>query len=269
MSGTARATRAIERAAGPSKLLLHALILVPLVFPCSLLAQKSVAPSADEQVLFDSANRERVAQGLQPLKWNYALTEAARRHALRMARQASLSHQLPGEAPVDERAAQAGARFSRIGENVAIGPRASTIHRGWMHSPGHRANILDAHFTALGVGVVANNRGLYAVQDFSMPIVNMTIEAQEEKVAALLAAEGLRVSSDSRKARQSCSDERAPTGPGPMLVLSYDTADIGELPKSLEQKIRERKYRGAEVGACQPRGNAAGFALFRITVLLF
>src|SRR5216684_5557845 len=122
MSAPACARWVIGSAARPPKLLAHStLTILLLAFPCCLSAQK---PSAEEQFFFDSANRERVAQQLQPLKWDNALAEAARQHALVMAEQANLSHQLPGELPLDQRAGQAGARFSQVGENIAIGRQA-------------------------------------------------------------------------------------------------------------------------------------------------
>lgn len=261
------AKRATERAPLPRKFRPHAILtLLLFAFPCSLFAQK---PSADEQFFFDSVNRERVAQQLPPLKWDNALADAARKHALQMADQADLSHQLPGEPPLAQRAGEAGARFSKVGENIAIGPQAPPIHTGWMHSPGHRANILDVHFTALGVGVIEDNGELYAVEDFSTAVANLTIDAQEEKVTALLAAQGLRVSSEREQARKLCSEEQASSGQRAMLILSYEAPDISALPEPLARKIREGKYREAGVGACQPKKNAAGIERFRITVLLF
>jgi len=242
------------------------LIILLFASPCSPFAQN---PSEEEQFFFDSANRERIAQQLQPLKWDNKLATAARQHAALMADQADLSHQFPGEPPLAQRAADAGARFSQAGENVAMGPQAPAIHTGWMHSPGHRANILDAHFTALGVGVVIDDGRLYAVEDFSVAVANLNIAAQEEKVAALLAAQGLRVSSEREKARQLCSDQLAPPGPVPMLILSFEAADLSELPEPLQRKINQTKYRQAAVGACQPKESAGGIVRFRITVLLF
>jgi len=251
----------------PAKFLLHATILL-LVSPYGLPAQKPSEPSEEEQFFFDSANRERVAQQLPPLKWDNALAEAARRHALLMSDERNLSHQLLGEPPLDQRAGQAGARFSRVGENIATGREPPAIHTGWMHSPGHRANILDVHFTALGVGVIEDDGKLYAVEDFSVAIANMTLEAQEGKVATLLAAKGIRVSNETRElARKVCSDGRTPTGP--MLIMSYEAPDISELPEPLVRKLRDGKHRQAAVGACKPKESAMGFARFRITVLLF
>ena len=270
MSVPSRARWVTPQAAQPPKLkksLPHStLTILFFVFPCSLLAQK---PSAEEQFFFDSANRERVAQQLQPLKWDNALAEAARQHALVMAKESDLSHKLPGEPPLPQRAGQAGAGFSKVGENIATGPQAPPIHTGWMHSPGHRANILDVHFTALGVGVVEDNGQLWAVEDFSVAVAHMNTEAQEEKVTALLAAKGLVVSTERENARKLCSDDLAPPGHRAMLILRYEAPDISELPEALERKIRDGKYREAAVGACQPRESAAGIARFRITVLLF
>ena len=45
-----------------------------------------------------------------------------------------------------------------LGENLAWGSyqlaTPKSIVRSWMHSPGHRANILNADFHEIGVGVV-------------------------------------------------------------------------------------------------------------------
>jgi hypothetical protein len=243
-----------------------ALIVLLLALPCSALAQTI---SRAEQLLLDSANRERIALHLQPLKWDDALAEAARHHALLMAKENTLEHQLPGELPLARRAGQAGARFSQLGENIAIGPQAAAIHTGWMHSPGHRANILDLHFTALGVGVVEDDGELYAVEDFSVAVASLTLEAQEEKVATLLSATGLQVTAENKLARELCAGELAATGHKPMLIFNYEAPDISQLPEALEHKIRDSNYRQAAVGACQPMDNGTGIARFRITVLLF
>src|SRR5580658_3901033 len=87
------------------------------------------------QALFESANHERAALGLAPLKWSATLAKAAQLHAQRMAAQNTLSHQLPGEPGMPDRASQAGARFSSLAENVAEGPSAEGIHQEWMNSP--------------------------------------------------------------------------------------------------------------------------------------
>ena len=173
VAGELNCSAAISRyqAVARTLILQPALFLLVLVLPSGARAQHL---HYEEQLLFDSANKERIAQHLHPLKWDAALADAARRHAALMAERKRLEHRLPDEPALDQRAAQAGARFSKIGENIAIGRQASTIHTGWMHSPGHRANILEAHFTALGVGVVEEDGELYAVQDFSTAVASLS-----------------------------------------------------------------------------------------------
>lgn len=48
------------------------------------------------------------------------------------------------------------------GENIAAGQSSpQEVVEDWMNSPGHRANILDESYTALGVGYYYNSSGLY------------------------------------------------------------------------------------------------------------
>lgn len=229
----------------------------------------SVKPSAAEQLLFNSVNRERAANQLAALHWDSALAEAAQQHAQLMAAQHRFAHQLPGEPSLSERAGLAGARFARVAENIAMGADAEEIHDGWMHSPGHRANILDAHFTALGVGVIEHEGSIYAVEDFSVAVASLGLKAQEEKVTALLSTTGLHVLSERELARRACMDPRDGRAERPTLIFRYEVSDLSELPEALTRKIREHAYHKAEVGACAPEENAVGFARFRIAVVLF
>lgn len=120
-----------------------------------------------ERQLLAATNREREAHGLQALRWNAALAEAARRHAELMVEHQTISHQFAGEPSLPTRATQAGVQFSALAENVAEAPNYQEIHNLWMHSPGHRANILDPNLTSIGIAVAASNGEFYAVQDFS------------------------------------------------------------------------------------------------------
>ena len=158
-----------------------------------------------EREFFELVNHERSDQGLPELRWDDALFKAARKHALLMLDLNSMEHQLPGEPTLADRLAAAGARFSYVAENIAIGARPATIHDGWMHSPGHRANILSPRVTAVGIAAVRGNGGLFSVEDFAETFAKLTPEQQEKQVAALLAAKGLRVTGSSEDARKSCN----------------------------------------------------------------
>jgi hypothetical protein len=225
--------------------------------------------SGAAQVLFQSANRERATQGLAPLKWSATLAVAARQHAQRMAAQNTLSHQLPGEPGMAERASQAGARFSSLAENVAEGPSVETIHKEWMNSPPHRANLLDPQLDSVGIAVAERNGVLFAVQDFSLATEKLSVEEQEGIVDAQLRTRGLRLLSFTSDARRSCILDNGYAGRHtPSFVLHYAIADLQTLPDLLEQRIQSGKYHSAVVGAC-PSDAKVGFSNYRIAVLLF
>jgi uncharacterized protein YkwD len=233
--------------------------------------------SQPERFFFDAVNRERGEQGLPQLSWDQALAVAARKHAALMAEQNELSHRLAGEADLGQRTAQAGARFSVVGENVAIGPDSPGIHSGWMKSPGHRANILGADFNALGVGVAERDGQLYAVEDFSRAVENLNLQQQEQKVGAMLSDRGYHLSQsrdDAAEARAICEagsprhssmDSRHPN----MQILQYETADLGTLAEQLDRGLRNNSYRYAAVGACSPANREGSLPHFRVVILLF
>lgn len=239
---------------------------ISLLTPAGLFARPPQTNTPEGQ-LFNSVNRERAAQGLSVLQWDDALASAAREHASQMALHNLMSHQLAGEPELLTRASAAGARFSIIAENIAIGPDPATIHTAWMHSPGHRANILSPELSAVGIAVVPGNSGLFAVQDFSESSANLSLTQQEQQMVSLLAARGLQASASS-EAQQFCNGQRVYMGNRSATVLRLETADLSRLPASLEQKIQNRSFRTATVAACTP-DNSSGFSRFRLAVLLF
>ncbi len=226
-------------------------------------------PSAPEQTLFQSANRDRTARGLPPLKWDDALAIAAHAHSLRMAQQNTLSHQFPGEPDVSSRSKQAGARFNSIGENVAMGSTAAGIHDQWMKSPPHRRNLLDPDFNSVGIAVVEHGGILFATEDFSHSLADKSLEEQEQELGAALESRGFQLLDYKADARRSCAMDRGYAGKHvPSFVIRYTTPDLSALPDILLEKIKSGLYHHAAVGAC-PSGAAGSFAQFRVAVLLF
>lgn len=142
--------------------------------------------AAAEQELFSMTNRDRAEAGLPKLEWNEWLAQAARKHAVEMARRNRLSHQFPGEPGLRDRVAATGIRFDASGENVALGPTTAGINRDWMLSPGHRANILDPNYNAVGVAVVRSGDELYAVTDFAHSVPALSVGDLEAAVAAAI-----------------------------------------------------------------------------------
>ena len=141
-----------------------ALAILLILCSASVLAQQKTSDA--ERDLLNAVNQARKAQGLPSLKLDYALANAARQHAQRMADIGTISHQLPGEPNLLARAKAAGAHFTWISENVDEGPNAKTIHQSFMKSPQHRANILDTDMDSAGIGIAEHNGQLFAVEDF-------------------------------------------------------------------------------------------------------
>ncbi|MER8158845.1 CAP domain-containing protein [Streptomyces sp. NPDC094472] len=113
-------------------------------------------------------NAERAAARLAPLAPDPRLTAAAQAHSDDMVARDFYSHTGPeGHQPWD-RARTAGATHRGIGENIACGQRSpAEVVRGWMNSPGHRANILKPDFTHIGIGHATGSRaGTYWTQVF-------------------------------------------------------------------------------------------------------
>jgi len=191
-----------------SKFLLAAIFL----FFISAGANAPLQRNDSERQLFEALNRERSAQSLSMLQWDDALFKAARQHALRMANLNMLEHQLPSESDLEGRLTEAGARFSVIAENIAVGASPQIIHGGWMNSPGHRKNILDPRLTSVGIAAVHGPGGLFAVQDFSRSVPELSVEQQEQKVVSLLGGMGFRSANATEGARKTCQDEAAFAG---------------------------------------------------------
>ncbi|WP_416966555.1 CAP domain-containing protein [Streptomyces sp. 4F14] len=121
-----------------------------------------------EAEVLDLTNRERIRAGLRPLAPDGPLARAARAYCVDMAARAFYSHTSPEGTQPWDRAAAAGSAKRSIGENIACGQRsAAEVVEGWMNSPGHRANILKADFTHLGVGFAGGGpSGTYWTQLF-------------------------------------------------------------------------------------------------------
>ena len=129
------------------------------------LATPVVNNSVEMQVL-NLVNAERAKYGLAPLAWdavNLAPGAAVRAQEIAV----YFSHTRPDGTSCFTAITNPG----MVGENIAAGQRSpEEVVNDWMNSPGHRANILNARFTKLGVGYFYNSQDLYRyywVQMFS------------------------------------------------------------------------------------------------------
>lgn len=133
----------------------------------------SSPPSEIAASLVAETNAERARVGLPGLSFNARLAFAAQLQADQCARLGRIDHVLP-EAQFprpEDRIIASGYAWDQYGENLALGqdtPAAAV--QSWMGSPAHRANILHANFTELGVGIAIDGAGRsYYVQVFGKP----------------------------------------------------------------------------------------------------
>jgi hypothetical protein len=227
-------------------------------------------PPAQAEQLFALANQSRAAQGLGTLKWDPALATAAMKHCERMAAEGPISHRYGGEPDLSERAGQAGAHFSLIEENVAVGPSPASVHEGWMNSPGHRANLLSPDIDRAGIAVVRKGEVIYAAADYSRAVQVLTQAQVEAHFAEMLRARGLTILKDASQARAYCGSSGRLKGlDAPGFLMRWQSPDITQLPAGLVERAASGQYRQAAVGSCPAQDVEGAFTVYRVAVLLY
>ena len=255
------------------------MVIMVLVLSSALASQqnpqrsKNTNPvSMEETRLFDLLNQARRENGLPALGWNEKLATAARRHAVLMAEHNEISHRFPDETSLQERAADAAVSFSRIAENVGLGPTSDRIHDLLMHSEGHRANILDPASNEVGIAIVSRDHSLFAVQDFAHIVPDLDARQQTALVATLLQKEGYTVINGEHNAAMFCENGNDPVLPVLTEILHFETADLSRLPDALKKEDLKKRFRNADIASCkvgpQPE-SAKGFTRYRMVVLLY
>jgi uncharacterized protein YkwD len=120
-----------------------------------------LGPDAARTTTLCALNRERAAHGLRALRLDVRLTAAAQGHSDDMVAHRYFAHESRSGATFGTRIKHTGWTRNRrswtIGENIAYGTGGSATPRAiaaaWMHSAGHRANILSGRFHAIGIGI--------------------------------------------------------------------------------------------------------------------
>jgi uncharacterized protein YkwD len=110
---------------------------------------------SEERKLVELVNEIRTVHSLPPLRLSESLVNAAHGHSLDMAEHGFVSHSSSTGINPSMRMLYAGFRYHIAGENVAAGQRTpEAVVKSWMNSPGHRANLMNAKFSEMGVGYV-------------------------------------------------------------------------------------------------------------------
>lgn len=107
------------------------------------------------------------------LTWSTQLAQAAAGHSHDMADQNYFDHTSLDGRTFAQRITAAGYTYSWAGENIAAGyGTVNAVMTGWLNSPGHCANIMNANFRELGAACAINNASAYHdywTHDFGAP----------------------------------------------------------------------------------------------------
>ncbi|WP_230199584.1 CAP domain-containing protein [Bacillus testis] len=114
--------------------------------------------SAYEQQVVELTNAERAKYGLQPLTLDVELSKVARIKSQDMKDKNYFDHTSPTYGSPFDMMKQFGISYKSAAENIAQGQRTpEEVVNAWMNSSGHRANILNASYTHIGIGHVSDN----------------------------------------------------------------------------------------------------------------
>lgn len=172
---------------------LEGLYLLQVFF---ILPQSGLYAVVLPNVLTVQTNAERTADGLTVLQVSPLLQAAAQEKANDMASKGYFAHVSPDGKTPWYWFAQVGYAFTYAGENLAVNFNdSSDVTQAWMNSPEHRANILDSHFTQIGIATAQGNFGgapaTYVVELFGAPAFLPAVAAGPSQVQAPRGAPGV------------------------------------------------------------------------------
>ena len=125
----------------------------------------SSSVSEYERRVVELVNEIRRQNGLGVLTLNEELCHVAREKSRDMKTRGYFSHTSPTYGSPFDMMKAFGISYRAAGENIAMGyPTPEAVVEGWMNSDGHRTNILNASFSEIGMGYVA--QGHYWTQMF-------------------------------------------------------------------------------------------------------
>lgn len=247
-----------------------------LLFACMLAAQNaSIYDAHAETQIVAELNQSRAEAGVPALKVDAKLTDAARRHALLLSKRHVLSHQFPGEPTLTERLRSAGLIFTAAAENVGMNTELGDVNSMFMRSPGHRANMLNRAYDAVGIGVVHLGSSYWITEDFAKLTPALSAQQAEDEAAASfeskwkathalapkrVSIDGLRTfacqtaRSNGKLHRTNFSYDGRPA----QEVVGFSTPDPSSLSSEVDSAMRDIHISAYAIGACTPEQSDVG-----------
>lgn len=163
---TSTATAATSSRRWIRAILLVVLVLTPIAALASPASAAPAAASGPAAQMLALVNGERAAAGLPALEWRDDVAGIAQQWSETMAATGIFGH---NDAYFSDATRQLLGSATR-GENVSNAGSVQSSHTNLMNSPPHRANILSAEYTQIGIGVVTDAVGrVWVTQGFMRP----------------------------------------------------------------------------------------------------
>ncbi len=145
-------------------------------------------PAEGEARMFELLNTSRRAAGANALLPDDELRAIALAHSTDMAEHNFFGHVSPTTGTTEDRARKSGVVVAAFGENVAEADSAESAHDGLMASPGHRANMLNAQYTHVGIAAVSAAHELAFTLIFGRRVATNAIPHTAAQVEAAVLA---------------------------------------------------------------------------------
>lgn len=250
------------------------IILQVLVLAGAAQAPPSGATPSPEQEMLRLTNMERQRAGLSLLDWNAKLAQAAQAHSRKLANHEELSHQFAGEPGLTDRVLVTGVRVNALAENVAVAGNPDEAHQALMTSPGHRANILNAQYNAVGIAVVWVDHDMYVTEDFARVVPTYSAGQFRDAVAAAVNRARLQrriapvdLRGDPQLDHVACSSKADPKEilgrlPGATQATVFTASDPGELPPPVMRAASDPMVKRISLGVCFRTDASDNFSKF-------
>ncbi|MCB9597207.1 MAG: CAP domain-containing protein [Sandaracinaceae bacterium] len=168
-------------------------VYVGVPIPSSVRVSEAPASGASDvesvrRDLLDRINATRREAGLAEVQADPAVQAVADAHCHDMVDNDFIGHTSPTTGSALDRVRAAHLPSGLVLENIGRGYSADEIHRGLLESPGHRANLVNADVTHVGIGVVAQAEGTRSAFIVTQVFVRMHGEVDVEQAPAQLLA---------------------------------------------------------------------------------
>jgi hypothetical protein len=199
------------------------LLQVLFVFPTNFLA--IILPD----VIVDLTNVNREANAAEALAENPVLQGAAQKKAEDMAAKGYFAHYAPDGTSPWYWFKLMGYSYSYAGENLAVNfVDSKDVVDAWMNSPKHRENIVNGHYTEIGIGIAEGTyqgrTAVFVVQFFGRPA---TVAAVPASVTTPAAARPIQPGGGAQVAGATSSTTTAP-----VAVVKPAAVEAPEVPTS-------------------------------------